>query len=141
MKTTFIALAAAAAAALTLPASAQQPDANQPPDRNQSSTAPDQGTPEQGQGMRPSRAQTRLLQYQLNRLGFDAGAADGIMGTKTRAALEKFQTEKGLTGSGQLDQKTLAALRATRGQTASARKSRQGGSPQPQNQPGENAPK
>jgi peptidoglycan hydrolase-like protein with peptidoglycan-binding domain len=138
MKTTFIALAAAAA--LALPAAAQQQDATQPPDQNQSTNAPDQGK-EQDQGMRPSRAQTRLLQRQLTRLGFDAGSADGIIGTKTKQALENFQKEKGLDATGQLDQKTLAALRSARGQSASAGRSKQGGSPPPQNQPDQNAPK
>jgi peptidoglycan hydrolase-like protein with peptidoglycan-binding domain len=140
MRTTLIALAAAAA--LAMPAAAQQEqNANQPQDQNQSGKATDQEKSSQGQGMRPSRSQTRLLQHQLNRLGFDAGPSDGIMGTKTKQALEKFQNEKGLNANGQLDRQTMSALRATRGQTASARRSKQGGSPQPQNQPDQNAPK
>jgi peptidoglycan hydrolase-like protein with peptidoglycan-binding domain len=99
--------------------------------------------------MRIGRTQTRMLQTQLNRMGLQAGPADGVIGAKTKQALEKFQTQKGLNPSGQLDRETGAALRSLRGQMASARRSRQGGSqqpepqsqPQPQNQPDQNAPK
>jgi peptidoglycan hydrolase-like protein with peptidoglycan-binding domain len=148
MRTTLIALAAAAA--LALPASAQQQpnaapngSADQSQSKDQTSNAPDQGKGDQGQAVRLGRTQTRMLQTQLNRMGFDAGRPDGIIGTRTRQALEKFQTQKGLNPSGQVDRETVAALRSLRGQTASARRSRQGGStqPQPQNQPDQNAPK
>jgi peptidoglycan hydrolase-like protein with peptidoglycan-binding domain len=138
MKPTLIALAAAAA--LALPASAQQqPNASQ----NQSTEkgAADQGKQAQGAGMRLGRAQTRMLQTQLNRMGLDAGTVDGIMGAKSRAALEKFQSQKGLNPSGQLDQQTMAALRSLRGQSVSARRARQGEQPQPGSQPDQNAPK
>jgi peptidoglycan hydrolase-like protein with peptidoglycan-binding domain len=159
MRTTLIVVAAVTALALPAAAQRQQPDAaqNQPADQNQQSDqnqksdqgAADQGKQAQGQAMRPSRSQTRMLQTQLNRMGLDAGPADGIMGTKTRAALEKFQSQKGLNASGQLDRETMAALRSLRGQSAMARRSKQGGrspQPQPENQPqgqqsDQNAPK
>jgi hypothetical protein len=52
-------------------------------------------------------AQERLLA-----LGYQPGAADGVMGPKAVAALEKFQADRGLPVTGQLDRKTLNALGA-----------------------------
>jgi peptidoglycan hydrolase-like protein with peptidoglycan-binding domain len=125
MKTTFLALAAAAA--LALPAVAQQT----PPSQNQDA-AQDSG---KGSAIQLNRTQTRMLQRQLNRAGLDAGRADGIFGTRTKEALQKWQTQKGLNASGEVDQQTLAALRQMRREdrTASAKKRGQGG--EQQNQP------
>lgn len=53
-------------------------------------------------------AQERLLA-----LGYQPGTADGVMGAKAIAALKKFQADHGLPPTGQLDQKTLAALGAS----------------------------
>lgn len=47
-----------------------------------------------------SRAQTRALQEALNRLGFDAGTPDGIMGPNTRGALRLWQRDQGETPDG-----------------------------------------
>jgi len=52
----------------------------------------------------------KQAQQALNDKGFNVGTADGIVGPKTQAALEKFQQSKGLGGSGTLDSQTLAAL-------------------------------
>jgi hypothetical protein len=52
-------------------------------------------------------AQGRLLA-----LGYQSGAADGVMGAKAIAALKKFQADHGLSATGQLDRKTLEALNA-----------------------------
>jgi len=52
----------------------------------------------------------KQAQQALNDKGFNVGAADGVIGPKTQAALEKFQQSKGLSGSGSLDSQTLAAL-------------------------------
>ena len=52
----------------------------------------------------------KQAQQALNDKGFNVGAADGIAGPKTQAALEKFQQSKGISGSGTLDSQTLAAL-------------------------------
>jgi len=51
-----------------------------------------------------------LLQAMLNRLGFNAGPADGIFGTRTRDGLIRFQTSAGLTPDGIAGPKTWAAL-------------------------------
>lgn len=50
-------------------------------------------------------------QQKLDRAGYSAGPADGVMGLQTRTALKKFQADQRLPQSGQLDQKTMAALK------------------------------
>ena len=52
-----------------------------------------------------SRAQSRLLE-----LGYRIGKADGILGPKTRGALQQYQRAQGLAATGTLDQATLVAL-------------------------------
>ena len=47
-----------------------------------------------------TQQQARDLQAGLNKLGFSAGSVDGIIGRGTRAALQKFQTSKGLVADG-----------------------------------------
>ncbi len=46
------------------------------------------------------RDQMIALQDALNNLGFDAGKADGILGSKTRAALKLYQIKHGLPADG-----------------------------------------
>ncbi|MEQ9315957.1 MAG: lytic murein transglycosylase [Henriciella sp.] len=63
---------------------------------------------------RLNNEEVRQLQAALNQLGFDAGVVDGIAGTGTRAALQRFQKSKGFLADGYpsrpaLDQ-VLAAL-------------------------------
>jgi peptidoglycan lytic transglycosylase B len=50
------------------------------------------------------------IQGRLNKLGFDAGAADGVMGPATRSALRAFQQSTGIIPDGYPDSKTLTAL-------------------------------
>ncbi|HKO04046.1 MAG TPA: peptidoglycan-binding domain-containing protein [Candidatus Acidoferrales bacterium] len=50
------------------------------------------------------------VQRRLQVLGYEPGAADGAMGSKTTAALKKFQSDQGLPATGVADQKTLEAL-------------------------------
>lgn len=52
----------------------------------------------------------RELQEQLNALGHDCGAADGIYGAKTVAGVKSFQRERGLTADGIAGKQTYAAL-------------------------------
>ncbi len=52
----------------------------------------------------------RDLQHRLNRLGFDAGAEDGVFGPLARAAIEEFQRNVGLTVDGVAGPQTVAAL-------------------------------
>jgi membrane-bound lytic murein transglycosylase B len=61
-----------------------------------------------------TQQQAKDLQAGLNKLGFNAGSVDGIIGRGTRAALQKFQASKGLVADGfptlqMLEQVQLAA--------------------------------
>ena len=59
------------------------------------------------------RARIRAAQRDLNRIGYDAGPADGVMGPRTRAALIAFQRAANLDASGAPTDATLAALSAS----------------------------
>ena len=148
MKRTLIALFATAA--LALPAAAQQQDPKQNTDQNTSQNqntgqdqnagqnTPDPSMDKQGGpsgSIHLTRAQTRMLQQALNSGGLNAGPADGIMGDKTKQALQKYQSQKGLNASGQVDRQTMAALLSERGKQTASRKG-QGMSSQPQGQQG-----
>jgi peptidoglycan hydrolase-like protein with peptidoglycan-binding domain len=52
----------------------------------------------------------KQLQQRLKDLGHYGGPVDGELGAETRAALARFQRSVPLPASGQLDEKTLAAL-------------------------------
>src|SRR5207249_5229985 len=62
----------------------------------------------------------RRAQEALERAGYEIGSADGQMGPRTLAAIKRFQTDRYLTVSGQLDDSTLAALGVSSGATPSA---------------------
>ena len=132
MKRTLIALFATAA--LALPAVAQQQDPNQNTDQNTSqnqNTGQDQNAgqntpdPTAKQGallgtINLTHSQTRMLQQALNSDGLNAGPVDGVMGPRTRDALKKYQSQKGLNASGQVDRQTLGALLSQRGQSSAS---------------------
>lgn len=50
------------------------------------------------------------IQRRLTELGYDAGAADGLFGPKTRAALRAFQADQGLPATGLPDANTRRVL-------------------------------
>ena len=52
----------------------------------------------------------KLVQAVLKEAGFDPGAIDGKMGTKTKNAIMAFQKANGLTADGKIGYKTLAKL-------------------------------
>ena len=134
MKRTLIALFTTAA--LAIPAVAQQQDANQKTGQNSSQdqnkgqdrdakNAPDASAEMQNApsgSIHLTRAQTRMLQQALNSGGLDAGPADGIIGEKTKEALKKYQSQKGLNASGEVDRQTLGALLSERGKQTASRK-------------------
>src|SRR2546423_5763095 len=62
----------------------------------------------------------RCAQEALERAGYEIGNADGQMGPRTIAAIKRFQTDRYLAVSGQLDEATLAALGVSAAATASA---------------------
>lgn len=68
------------------------------------------GTPASAQSGMQDAETVRKVQKQLNDRGMQAGPVDGILGPKTRAALQEFQRSQGLQGGGNLNQQTLAAL-------------------------------
>lgn len=59
-----------------------------------------------------SRAERVEVQKRLLQRGFDIGEADGIIGSRTRAAIEAFQQSAGLPANGRAGQRVLKALRA-----------------------------
>lgn len=58
-------------------------------------------------------SQVITLQRRLNQLGYNAGAADGIFGTRTYNAVIKFQRENGLAVDGIVGKNTINKLYAT----------------------------
>ena len=58
-----------------------------------------------------SRSERRELQRLLNEKGYNVGRPDGIIGSRTRAAIEAFQGESGLPVDGHPGQNVLRALR------------------------------
>jgi len=63
----------------------------------------------------PSRADIARAQELLNRLGYDAGSPDGLMGPRTRDAILEYQLTEGLETTGTVTRETLASLEATLG--------------------------
>jgi peptidoglycan hydrolase-like protein with peptidoglycan-binding domain len=57
------------------------------------------------------------LQEELADLGYYEGPHDGIFGEDTQTALKQLQVDEGLDESGELDQPTLAVLRALAGKS------------------------
>lgn len=52
----------------------------------------------------------KAAQVQLNERGYNAGVADGILGSGTKNAIEEFQADEGLDVTGKLDAATRSAL-------------------------------
>jgi membrane-bound lytic murein transglycosylase B len=61
-----------------------------------------------------SRSQTVALQTALNERGFDSGAADGLLGPATRAALRRWQRSTGLPADGYPSVEQLQRLQQVR---------------------------
>jgi lytic murein transglycosylase len=57
-----------------------------------------------------TRSQLRELQAALNRLGFDSGAPDGMLGPATQAAIRRYQDSVGLPADGFPDPDLLLRL-------------------------------
>ena len=65
-----------------------------------------------------SRSDRRLIQLGLRAEGFDLGAADGLIGNRTRAALRQWQDSQGQAPTGYLDVESAKALLAAGEQVA-----------------------
>jgi len=67
-------------------------------------------TPQRTAIAKPSGDVVRRAQQALERAGYGIGTPDGQLGARTVAAIRRFQTDRYLPVSGQLDEATLAAL-------------------------------
>lgn len=52
----------------------------------------------------------RNIQAILNKNGYDAGPADGIMGDRTKTAIAQFQNDNGMDATGEIDEPLVRAL-------------------------------
>ena len=50
------------------------------------------------------------IQLILNKNGYDAGGADGVMGDKTKTAIATFQSDNGMEPTGEVNEKLVRAL-------------------------------
>jgi hypothetical protein len=75
-------------------------------------TTPKAQAPTQALSPGATGAQVKTLQQALIALGFDPGTPDGDYGPSTTAAVQKFQTSKGLTADGTVGPQTLQALQS-----------------------------
>ncbi len=73
--------------------------------------------PQKPAAARPNDDVVRHAQEALERAGYEIGATDGQLGPRTIAAIKRFQTDRYLTVSGQLDEATLSALIVNAGST------------------------
>jgi photosystem II stability/assembly factor-like uncharacterized protein len=72
---------------------------------------PARGKGKKAAAPKPTRSDAvKRGQEALNVAGYDVGTPDGVAGTRTVAALRRFQAEKGIGVTGQFDSATLAAL-------------------------------
>ena len=92
-----------------LPASAQVNSAQQPANGQHVAKQNNSAGAQQNKNQL-SRDEIMQAQQALDQKGFDVGKADGIMGPRTKQALDKFQQQQKLQQTGQLDQNTLSAL-------------------------------
>ena len=73
-----------------------------------------------GGNAEPAPRLVREAQEVLLALGYSPGAADGVMGVRTRGALRKFQRQRDLPVSGALTVETLRALEEAWGERGSS---------------------
>jgi hypothetical protein len=74
------------------------------------STQMEEGQQQQVAALKLDEKKVSELQTALKEKGFAVGAVDGIVGPKTMGAIRNFQSQAGLTATGQPDQQTLKAL-------------------------------
>jgi len=65
-------------------------------------------------------ATVQAIQRKLNELGYEAGTADGLMGSGTRSAIIAFQQDRGLAATGVADQALLLQLQRAPALTSSS---------------------
>lgn len=69
------------------------------------------GTPQTTASVDMKKA-VQNIQRILNKNGYEAGNADGVMGGKTKTAIMAFQTDNKMTATGMVDEKLIKALLA-----------------------------
>ncbi|TXH39945.1 MAG: peptidoglycan-binding protein [Burkholderiaceae bacterium] len=69
-------------------------------------------------------ATVQAIQRKLNELGYDAGSADGLMGTKTSSAILAFQRDSGLSPDGRASADLLAKLNSAATSIATSNRSK-----------------
>ena len=105
MKLSHIFIASAAAVSFSAIAADEQKTQKQPQA---------QSGQQQSQSASHSQETVKQVQQKLSDAGHQL-EVDGIMGPKTQAALREYQQKNDLQASGQLDQKTMAALGVSEG--------------------------
>lgn len=60
-----------------------------------------------------NRERVTEIQRELNRLGYDAGPTDGVMGSRTRNAIYQYQADMGIARNGRASVEVLERLRQT----------------------------
>ena len=128
MKLTPFAVAVAAAFSMSAIAADEKQKDAQSQGAQSSQTQSAQPDSKSSQASSQSPEMVKQAQEKLSAAGHDAGEPDGIVGPKTQSALKEFQESKGLQASGELDQKTMAALGMSEGSSSSGGSSSGGSS-------------
>lgn len=66
------------------------------------------------------RAQVKQVQAALNAAGYTAGPPDGALGPKSRAAISRYQSDKNLAATGEVNAELLASLGIESGEQPAA---------------------
>lgn len=106
-------LALLTTAALSAPALAAAPSTGSPMQSDSSASMQADSGMKANASISPSslsKSQIRQVQQALNQKGFLSSTPDGVWGSRTKSALEKFQKSQNLHATGKLNQKTLSAL-------------------------------
>ncbi len=101
-------IAAVAAISATGALAAGDPSHQRP--SSPSSSGSSSAAQAQASGQAQSPEVVKQVQQQLNKKGYEVGAADGQAGPRTQAGVKKFQESEKLSATGRIDQQTLAAL-------------------------------
>jgi photosystem II stability/assembly factor-like uncharacterized protein len=84
--------------------------AQRPTTNSRSGAGATSPTPQKPAAVKPNADVVRRAQEALERAGYEIGNPDGQLGARTVAAIKRFQTDRYLPVSGQLDEGTIAAL-------------------------------
>lgn len=76
-----------------------------------SSTATPSTAAQQAAAQPAPRPEVRETQQQLKSLGLYDGPVDGVWGAETQAAVERYQSQRGLSATGRVDEPTRNSLR------------------------------